>query len=469
METYTGDVYGQFHLAMPIQKTVLENENGENKMIIAGVASGVSTDLESDRMTDSAIHAFEKAISDGLTDSDGSRSFIPLMTGHRKEWSDRLGWITKATVDDEKNLWIEAELDETSSIARDLFHKLQVGSKPNKPLKLGFSVGGFITKARKEYDMLTKKAVRIIEDVLLDEISVVGSPAYAPSFLDVLNKSARWETVPTYYDDNQGDNSMDLLQAAQEAKDLVRAEELAKNEAVSPVTARVENTAPAVAADAVNTDDVINLEAAQVVTDNEAVVEAQNNAVVANADAAEAQVAADDAAQVNANPPVADPVVAEAANDGALKELQDQVRSLTDSVTALLAAQQNVNIERGVAEPVTKAAEEVKEVAPVTPVATPEVLTKSTQDFVAEAVTNALIAFKSEFLDPMVQEVVEVRKSVEDMSKQPMDKSIAVRETPNLAAIDEFRKRFADAQSQSNGKAVNPIRASLEASLKQNA
>src|SRR5688500_12189190 len=241
MDNYLGDIYGQFHIALPIQKSYSVTENGETKMVIAGVASGTSVDLESDRMTDAAINAFQKAVEHGIVDKDGTHSFIPLRTGHRKEWSDILGYVTKATVDENNNLWIEAELDETSSVARDLFHKLRVGSRPGKPLKLGFSVGGFITKARNEFDTLSKKMVRVIEDVLLDEISVVGSPAFAPSVVDVLTKCTRWEDVPTYYDEEN--SNMDLLEAAAKAKEEYLAEQAALQkgtpEAVNPGTARV--------------------------------------------------------------------------------------------------------------------------------------------------------------------------------------------------------------------------------------
>lgn len=465
MDNYHGEVYGQFHLALPIQKSYSVTENGETKMVVAGVASGTSTDLEADRMTAAAINAFQKAVEHGIVDNEGVHSLIPLRTGHRKEWSDVLGWVTKATVDENSNLWIEAELDETSSVARDLFHKLRVGSRPGKPLKLGFSVGGFITKARNEYDSALKKTVRVIEDVLLDEISVVGSPAFAPSFVDVLTKSTRWDEVPTYY---QGENSMNLLEAAAQAKAEylaklppveATAETLEKNEAVDVATARVaeENPQPN---DNVNTDNAAVVDAAAAAAtapaENAAPVGvvADGNAVDPVADEEAAREAAADAARAAAAE--ANPSADASSESGALKELQNQVRALQDSVAQLLAAQQNVTSQ---VQPVQKTETPVEEV-------TPDVLTKGTQDFVAEAVTNALIAFKTEYLDPMVQEISLVKSTVEEVAKTPIDKSISVEaaRTPVSTTVEDFRKRLS-----ANGGKISPIRASVEASLNRNA
>ena len=491
LENYNGEVYGQFHLAMPIQKTASVTEDGETKMVIAGVASGASTDLEADRMTPAALGAFQKAVEVGIVDKDGVHSHIPLRTGHRKEWSDILGWVTKATVDDDNNLWIEAELDETSSIARDLFHKLKVGSRPGKPLKLGFSVGGFITKARKEYDTLTKRAVRVIEDVLLDEISVVGSPAYAPSFLDVLTKSTRWEDVPTTY--HQGEDSMSLMEVIAKAKEEVRAEleaenalnlskananeqsvEVANAGTVSDQGEPTTQGAPQVAVQ--NGEEVLvpndNSETTTAVvtqtandnvnTDN---VEVVDNAAAAVDDATQAREAAADearaqAADANAQGANVDTNASSGLNpqEGALKELQDQVRSLSESIAQLMAAQQSN------ATPVTKTVEVEAASSNATaesPVEQAEVLTKSTQDYVVEAVTNALVAFKEEFLDPMTTQLQKMESTIDQVAKTPMDKSIAVESQTPRTTVEEFRKRL----TTPSGLEVSPIRASIAASL----
>jgi len=472
MENYHGDIYGQFHLALPIQKSYSVTENGETKMVIAGVASGVSVDQESDRMTDAAITAFQKAVEDGITDKDGTHSLIPLRTGHRKEWSDILGYVTKATVDDKNNLWIEAELDETSSVARDLFHKLRVGSRPGKPLKLGFSVGGFITKARSEFDSLSKKTVRVIEGVLLDEISVVGSPAFAPSFVDVLNKSTRWDDVPTYY---QEDTSMTLSETvSQKLGEEAAALQKDTPHAVNPATARVADEAPK-PQDNVNTDNATEVEAAAEVVDPVAEEQAAREAASEQARATAAAAHNDDAAsqqntqgaEANAHGAnVNAQAHADHANadhsEGALKELQDQVRALQDSVAQLLAAQQNTQPAQVIEQPATQVSAQAGE--PVqkaeTEVVNSDVLTKSTQDYVAEAVTNALVAFKSEFLDPMIKDITAMQADVSAMAAQPMDKSLSVRPVNAPTMIEDFRKRLQSADGKKN-----PIRAAVDASL----
>lgn len=455
METYAGDVYGQFHLALPIQKSYSVTENGETKMVIAGVASGVSVDLEADRMTDAAIHAFQSAIEKGSVDKDGQHSLIPLRTGHRKEWNDIIGYVTKATVDENKNLWIEAELDETSSVARDLFTKLRVGSRPGKPLKLGFSVGGFITKARNEFDTLSKKMVRVIEDVLLDEISVVGQPAYAPSFVDVLTKSTRWEEVPTYY---QEEKSMTLRETT--AKRIE--EELQKDApAVDPSTARVADEAPQ-PNDNVNTDNVAQVDAAAQVVDPVADEQAAREAASAQAKAEAGE--ADPNAEPNADPQAAGVQVAASpasSDDGALKELQDQVRALQDSVQQLLAAQQNVSAEVVQAAPQPAAQEPVQKAETV--VVTPDVLKKSTEEFIVEAVTNAIVAFKTECLEPLTKEIDGIKATVEQIAATPLDKSVSVSPTgAPMSSVEQFRKHLADTKGK-----TNPIRESVIASLKR--
>ena len=187
---------GEFRLAMQIAKSYEKTTTeGDIKKYIAGIASGTGIDRDSERMADTAIEAFKKAIDDGVVLPDGKWSLIPLRSGHRREWDDVLGWVTKAEIDNDQNLWIEAELDDTS-VATDLYRKLTQGEKPGRPVQLGFSVAGRVLAADFEWNADLNKKVRVFKDVRLTEISVVGSPAYPTAYVEALQKSVPWEELP---------------------------------------------------------------------------------------------------------------------------------------------------------------------------------------------------------------------------------------------------------------------------------
>jgi flagellar biosynthesis GTPase FlhF len=185
-------------------------------------------------------------------------------------------------------------------------------------------------------------------------------------------------------------------------------------------------------------------------SDDAAAVDAQaaENVVDPVADEEAAREAAAAAARANAEN---NETSAGNAQEGALKELQDQVRAIQDSIAALLQQQSTAASP----EPVQKAVS--------SDATTEEVLTKSAQDFVADAVTNALVAFKSEYLDPMVADLQKMSETVEKIAAEPMVKSLAVEAQAPRTTVEEFRKRLTDANG--NGLAVSPIRASIAASL----
>jgi HK97 family phage prohead protease len=187
---------GQFKLTMRIEKSYdrVDAEGVEHKYI-AGIASGIALDKDSERMAETAIEAIKKSIDEGIILPNGQWSLLPLRKGHKKEWDDVLGWVVKAEIDSDYNLWIEAELDDTST-ANDLYRKLTKGTKPGRPLQLGFSVGGRVLAADYEWNAELNKKVRVFKDIKLTEISVVGSPAYPTAYVEALEKSVSWDELP---------------------------------------------------------------------------------------------------------------------------------------------------------------------------------------------------------------------------------------------------------------------------------
>lgn len=184
-----------FKITCSIAKAYERQDGAILRKYIGGLASGTQTDLDGERMADTAIEAFRKAIQTGMTLPDGQWSLIPLRSGHRHEWDDVLGWITNAEVDKEYNLWIEAELDQENPVAMGLYKKLTRTPELGKPLKLGLSVGGSVLKAGWETDELGAGMTKVYYDVDLREVSVVSQPAYPTSYLYALSKSVNWDAL----------------------------------------------------------------------------------------------------------------------------------------------------------------------------------------------------------------------------------------------------------------------------------
>lgn len=188
-----------FRMAMPIQKSYsVSQEDGTEKMFISGIASGPTLDYQNDIMADSALAAMQSAIEKGVTLPDGRWSYLPLVSSHKhNDWESRIGWIVEASLDTEKNLWITAELDEASATATSLYRKLNRGDQPGKPLELGLSIGGKVTEFDREWNAEKGLFARIIKGIKLEETSIVGRPAYPPSFVDVIQKSLDSEAIVT--------------------------------------------------------------------------------------------------------------------------------------------------------------------------------------------------------------------------------------------------------------------------------
>lgn len=185
----------QFKITCSIAKAYEKRDGGVTRQYIGGLASGTQIDLEGERMAESAISAFQKAIKEGMTLPDGQWSLIPLRSGHRHEWDDVLGYIVGAEVDKEHNLWIEAELDQENPVAMSLYKKLTRDPEAGKPVKLGLSVGGTVLKAGYEWNDETSDFTKTYYNVELREVSVVSQPAYPTSYLTALQKSVNWDAL----------------------------------------------------------------------------------------------------------------------------------------------------------------------------------------------------------------------------------------------------------------------------------
>ena len=402
---------GDFRVTMTLAKSYEKtNEGGDTSYFISGLASGTGLDHDGERMAETAIDAFKKAIDEGIVLPNGKWSYVPLRSGHRKEWDDVLGYITKANIDDEYNLWIEAELDDTSTTAMDLYRKLNQGDRPGKPLQLGLSVGGTIKKASHEWNAALSKRVRVIEDISLKEVSVVGQPAYPPSYVEALYKSVNWDELE---------------------------ENMTKDEKVAAANDTPDN-------------ETENAEKAQEVK-QETTQEAQKTVETTDEKATEKAEAANKEEDANKNI-----YFSEDAAD--IRELVKKLQEQIDSLREALGAQKS--LEQKVDEMTEKTKEEAK--------ATETKIEKCEDDMTDKIVVGIAAAFekfKTDVIEPMSKEITTMKASIDEMANEPVDKSLAVRQSKEGEddAIEKFQKRVQEASAK--GGRYNLIAESVRAAM----
>ena len=130
---------------------------------ITGIASTTSVDRDDERMSTDALRSMA---------ADINRLGVNLFGNHEHSWENTLGVVTAGTVSGDQ-LSVRFRLDDPSTNPKIpmLLNKLARG------IRLGLSVGGHVTKTRKEYSKELGKNVKVIDDVRLYEISVVGIPS----------------------------------------------------------------------------------------------------------------------------------------------------------------------------------------------------------------------------------------------------------------------------------------------------
>jgi HK97 family phage prohead protease len=164
-----------FNFCIPLKKDAL----GQDTLI--GVASTVSVDRDDEKMSENALNDMVKEIK-----SKG----VNLFGNHEHNWENTLGRVSDADMTSNNQVIIKTTLDDqqTNPKVAMLLRKLERG------IKLGLSVGGTVTKLKWEYSKELGKKIKVIDGVKLYEISVVGIPSNADSFLSIpqaISKSAK--------------------------------------------------------------------------------------------------------------------------------------------------------------------------------------------------------------------------------------------------------------------------------------
>lgn len=175
------------------QASVEKDFNGKKRKYLAGIASGIKTDLHGERMTENAIKSFmEQANSEDILlypDIHGIRSSEDIGILARAEVLPTGDWYTEYRLYDNEDGVGDMTLEKVDKIWR------QVNGLPpyRKPRRKGFSVEGYIP----DNGILTvdKDGRRVINDVKLDGVVLVPRPAYNDSIAHAVYK-ALGETPP---------------------------------------------------------------------------------------------------------------------------------------------------------------------------------------------------------------------------------------------------------------------------------
>jgi hypothetical protein len=156
------EAIGEFPFNFYIEKAIAE-ETAEKELILEGVASTSNIDHDNERMSEEALHAMANVINE---------KSVPLRVEHSKSENAVIGSVFKAWVDDRNQLHIRARLDKSHPVSSILHSSMMENGK-----KMGFSVGGLVKRAVKEFSSSIGKLVKTFYDVELKEVSVTPRPA----------------------------------------------------------------------------------------------------------------------------------------------------------------------------------------------------------------------------------------------------------------------------------------------------
>jgi len=155
---------------------LLQKQIGENKdFYVSGVASNTSVDRDEERIGEDFIKSMKK-------DALG----LPLLvnTHYAKELDDTIGVIVK-TSGDKSTFEIEAKLEDGSENPniRKILSKMEMGQQ------FGFSIGGRITKAYREFNKDLDKEIIVLAEGQLHHVLLTNQPANPTTFAEAVAKS----------------------------------------------------------------------------------------------------------------------------------------------------------------------------------------------------------------------------------------------------------------------------------------
>jgi phage pi2 protein 07 len=193
---------GDYPFSFNIEKAIPSEVEG--KQIISGIASTMTIDHDNERMSKQALESMVTVINE---------KGVPLRIEHNKADSAIVGKVYEAVLDERNQLCIKAEIDKTHPAGPILYQSLKSGAK------LGFSVGGKVKKAVKEFSEKTGRLVKTFYDVFLDEVSITQRPANYDSWCFAKSITKKGENADSYRDTDHyreflfENRSLDYMQA----------------------------------------------------------------------------------------------------------------------------------------------------------------------------------------------------------------------------------------------------------------
>lgn len=161
---------------------LITKDDGTERYIIEGLASGTDIDLTGERMAESAI--------DSMVASKDTHK-IHLNNEHVQHWDSVYGEFTDLWKTDENDLMVRAELKPWHYRTITLVRTLEEGGQ------IALSIEGKVIEAALEWSDELKRMIKVYKNILLEKISTTGSPAYAKSWLTNINKSVTdWKETP---------------------------------------------------------------------------------------------------------------------------------------------------------------------------------------------------------------------------------------------------------------------------------
>ena len=435
MEMYSNS--NPFEINMYVEKSYEEGENHKKK--IRGVASGPKKDRQGHMFSSEGIMSIQKAIEEGHIDADGDWSEIPLVYEHETKWDSEIGWVTKAEIDDEGQLWIEAELDESSNKAMELYKRLTTPKRNGKMRQFGLSVKGKVTQYHKVWDEVMKSFVPVFNNMQLDEITVTSQPCYPADAYLAIAKSLNYQEDTMSTETNNVEKS---LFNKNQIRDMPNEE---KEELLEELVEDVNEN-----------DDVENTE----VVENE-VVEESTTEVNPTTDADTVNTAGDETA------PIEEPRV---EREGALADEENEEKAPHGyAVHPLNTEEAFGDVEKSITDLTSRLRklEEaidtliVKESAPAVETVE-EGETVEVQKSEGNSELDKFESIVADAIGKLAGELEVVKSLVEEVAKDPSDKSINIVKSKSDEAATTPEEHYRKLVEEG----TNPIRAALEAGRK---
>lgn len=165
------------------QNIIIEKEvGGIKRKYLQGTASNTQVDKEDERVTKNFIRKMK----------DGALG-LTVFSEHEHHLDKTIGYVEEVGGDEDNfvvTTALEPEYDpEKNPTGNEIVTK--VLKKLNHGIKLGYSIGGRVTKVRKVYDEDVKKDIVELDDGDIFEVTVTAMPAGKDTFVNPIIKSMK--------------------------------------------------------------------------------------------------------------------------------------------------------------------------------------------------------------------------------------------------------------------------------------